>query len=79
MKSRLEIEQQLHLRENAIHNIGKTGYPHLDKSHLQFYSENNIILDELPETSMYAALYQSICKNGTESVAIEYFGRKIIF
>lgn len=79
MKSRLEIEQQLHLRENAIHNVGKTGYPHLDKSHLQFYSENHIIIDELPETSMYAALYSSIAKNGTDAIAIEYFGRKITY
>ena len=33
------VERLLRLRKNAIDHTNKTGYPHLDASHLQFYPE----------------------------------------
>lgn len=75
-KTRIEIESELILRNNAINNIKKTGFPHVDKSHLQYYSQDAIIFGDIPDFSMYALLYKE-SKTHLENIAIEYFGRKI--
>lgn len=74
--SRIEVEKLLRLKRNAINHENKTGYPHLDKSHLQYYDDSAIICGGLPDLSMYALLHEESRKH-LNSVAIEYFGRKI--
>jgi len=76
--SELEIKKNLELRNNALNNVNKTGYPHLDKSHLQFYKEEVIKNDRLPKCSLAASMYMSARKH-LDAVAIEYFGRKITY
>ena len=78
MAYQMEIDNLLRLRENAKENKNKTGYPHIDKSHLQYYSENSIIFGDLPEVSMYGLLYQESA-DFQESIAIDYFGRNITY
>jgi len=74
----MEINKDLKLRSDAKEGIHATGYPHLDKSHLQYYSVDAVAFGDLPEKSMYALLCDSaIHYNNT--VAIEYFGRKITY
>ena len=73
-----KIKELLRLRNNSLNNQNKTGYPHLDKSHLQYYSEDAIIHGDLPSLSLYGLLYES-SKIHLETIAIEYFGRKITY
>lgn len=76
-KTGYEIISDLRLRERAIENKDKTGYPHLDKSHLQYYTMDAIAFGEIPDTSMYGLLLsESIRKYN--SIAFEYYGRKIL-
>lgn len=76
--SGFEISKKLKLRENAINNIGQTDYPHLDKRHFKYYSADTIAFANLTNTSMYGMLLSSCIKN-YYSVAMEYYGRKIIY
>lgn len=69
-------EELLRLKRNAINHENKTGYPHIDKSHLQYYQDSVLINGRLPELSMYGLLYEE-SKSHLDSIAIEYFGRKI--
>lgn len=73
---KLNTEELLRLKSNAIENVNKTGYPHLDKSHLQYYQDDVLKNCDLPELSMYGLLYEE-SKSHLNSIAIEYFGRKI--
>lgn len=71
-----EIDELFHLKINALTHENQSGYPHLDKSHLQYYQDSALINGSLPELSMYGLLYEE-SKSHLDSVAIEYFGRKI--
>ena len=53
-------EELLRLRTNAIRYENKTGYPHLDLAHLQFYSEEALDNYDIPDISMYGLLYERI-------------------
>lgn len=72
-----EINETLRLQDYARNKISQTGYPHIDKSHLQYYSTHNIGRSDLPNLSMYGLLYEEAIDY--DSVAIEYFGRKISY
>lgn len=73
-------EELLRLRTNAIRHENKTGYPHLDLAHLQFYSEAALDNYDIPDISMYGLLYERIVKeNFQDLIAMEYFGRKITY
>ena len=73
-------EELLKLRRNAIEHKNKTGYPHLDDSHLQFYSEEELANYDIPDISMYGLIYGRIMNNKFHnSPAIEYYGRKITY
>lgn len=54
-----------------------TGYPSIDKPWLKYFSEE-AINRALPECTIYDYLYNNN-KNNKDSVAIEYFGRKITY
>ena len=71
-----EISKDLGLRENAIKGINQTGYPHLDKSYLQYYSMDDVAFAKLPDISMYGIVLSSVITNYNK-IAINYFGRKI--
>ena len=76
----MNIEELLKLRSNALNHENKTGYPHLDLSHLQYYTEDAIKNYGVPDLSMYGLLYKSIIENKMQNlVAMEYFGRKITY
>ena len=68
------------LRQNAIKHENKTGYPHLDLSHLQYYTENALDNYDIPDVSMYGLLRDRIFDCKFENlIAMEYFGRKITY
>jgi len=75
-RTSFEIDKEVNLRARAIEGISKTGYPHLDRKHLQYYSLDTVLHSNLPELSMYGLLYKDMWKK-SNSTAIEYFGRKI--
>lgn len=76
----MTTEELLKLRSNALNHENKTGYPHLDRSHLQFHTEEEIKNYEIPDISLYALIYNQITKNKYDNlVAIDYFGRKITY
>ena len=64
-------------RGDYIMNQQLTGYPSIDKPWLKYFSEE-AINGALPECTIYDYLYNNN-KNNKDSVAIEYFGRKIIY
>ncbi len=73
-------EELLRLRTNAIRHENKTGYPHLDLAHLQFYSEAALDNYDIPDISMYGLLYGRIVEeNFQDLIAMEYFGKKITY
>lgn len=76
--SKIEKEELLKLRKHAMFNYNKTGYPHIDKSHMQYYSREAILNGDLPDLSMYGLLYET-SKEHLDEIAIEYFGRKITY
>lgn len=68
------------LRQNAIKHENKTGYPHLDLSYLQYYTENALDNYDIPDVSMYGLLRDRIADCKFENlIAMEYFGRKITY
>ena len=76
----MTTEELLKLRSNALNHENKTGYPHLDMSHLQYYSEKDLENYDIPDISMYGLLYNRIKKNKFKNlVAMEYFGKKITY
>lgn len=73
----LEYKKELlNLKRNALKKENQTGYPHLDRSHLQYYDDTVLLNCELPKLSMYGLLYEE-SRDHLENIAIEYFGRKI--
>ena len=74
----IEINKDGNLRWDAKCGITRTGYPHLDKKHLQYYSLDTILYGDLPNVSMYDLVCKDLSKKNNQ-VAIEYFGRKITY
>lgn len=74
----IEINKDVNLRGDAKCGITRTGYPHLDKKHLQYYSLDTILYGDLPNVNMYDLICKNIHKK-KNSIALEYFGRKISY
>ena len=75
-RTSFEISKELSRREDAILGENQTGYPHLDKRHLKYYSVDDIAFGDLPDISMYGMVLNTALKN-RDSIAILYYGRKI--
>lgn len=76
----MTVEQLIELRNNAITKKNKTGYPHLDRSDLQFHTEEQLRNSEIPNLSMYGLLQERIIDNKFQDlIAMDYFGRKITY
>ena len=78
MATRLEAERMIRAKENALQKKNQTGYPHIDQSHLQFYTHESLIMNEVPNTSVYKSLKKHAQEN-LDITAIEYYGRKISY
>ena len=57
--------------------ISQTGYPSIDKPWLKYYSEE-AIHTLLPEKTLYGYLYENN-RNNMESVALNYYGKRISY
>ena len=77
-RTKLEISRDLVARKRAIDHLEQTGYPHVDKTYLKYYSLDNVVFADLPDTSMYGLLLNTAFKN-RQTIAIHYFGRKITY
>lgn len=76
-RTSFEIAKDLILRDNAIEHVNQSGYPHQDKSYLQYYSVDAIAFGDLPDTSMYGLILSYNIKR--DSIVLEYLGSKITY
>lgn len=71
------------IRQQQIKRIiygNNSEYPHIEKSHMQYYSPKDIFSAQMfPKTSMYDVLWSNITFKKEDVIAIEYFGRKITY
>lgn len=78
MATQLEAERMIRAKNNAMKRENQTGYPHIDKSHLQFYKNEDLIMSDVMDASIYTSL-ESYANKHLNVTAIEYFGRKISY
>jgi len=78
MATQLEAERMIRAKNNAMKRENQTGYPHIDKSHLQFYKYEDLIMSDVMDASIYTSL-ESYANKHLNITAIEYFGRKITY
>ena len=78
MATRFEAERMIRAKRNALEKKDQTGYPHIDKSHLKFYTDEALIMSEVRDTSISSSL-RTHAYNHIDVTAIEYYGRKISY
>lgn len=78
MATRLEAERMIRAKQNALEKKEQTGYPHIDRSHLQYYTDEALFMNEVKDTSISGSLKAHAYKY-LNVTAIEYFGRKISY